>query len=70
MPELGGDTAIAQIVQIRTEKNKEVLKRYTPEQRQIRNKWLAKFVETEETASKDKDKMVVEFFKMFSKKGV
>ena len=36
---LGPDTPLGRIVQIRTETDKDALEQYTPEMREIRNKW-------------------------------
>ena len=35
------DTPLGRIVQIRSEKDKEILKNYTPEQRRIRAEWAS-----------------------------
>ena len=39
---LGPDTALGRIVSIRSEEDKEVLKRFTKEQKRIRNEWRAR----------------------------
>lgn len=36
---LSSDTALARVVAIRSEEDREVLKRFTPEQRRIRSEW-------------------------------
>jgi hypothetical protein len=36
---LGSDTPLGKIVAIRSENDREVLKRFTPEQRKIRGEW-------------------------------
>ena len=36
------ETPLGKVVAIRTEKNPEILKNYTPEQKKIRNEWLRK----------------------------
>ena len=42
MEGLSGETPLGQIISIRAEKDPEKLKQFTPEQRRIRNKYLAK----------------------------
>nr|DAE16534.1 MAG TPA: hypothetical protein [Siphoviridae sp. ctqBH20] len=39
---LGPDTALGRIVSIRSEEDKEILKRFTKEQKRIRNEWRAR----------------------------
>lgn len=39
---LGPDTALGRIISIRSEEDKEVLKRFTKEQKRIRNEWRAR----------------------------
>lgn len=39
---IGTETPLGRIVSIRSETDKNVLKRYTKEQRRIRNEWLQK----------------------------
>lgn len=39
---LNGETPLGHIVAIRSEKDKERLKKFTPEERKIRNDWLSK----------------------------
>ena len=39
---LGPDTALGRIVSIRSEEDKEALKRFTKEQKRIRNEWRAR----------------------------
>lgn len=39
---LDSKTALGRIVSIRSEKDKDVLKHFTPEQRKIRSEWLAR----------------------------
>lgn len=39
---IGPETPLGRIVSIRSETDKNVLKRYTKEQRRIRNEWLQK----------------------------
>lgn len=36
---LSPDTALARVIAIRSEEDKDVLKRFTPEQRRIRSEW-------------------------------
>ena len=36
------DTPLGQIVTIRSEKDREVIKRFTPDQKRIRNEWVLK----------------------------
>lgn len=36
------DTALGRIVAIRAETNKDILKRFTKEQRRIRNEWMSR----------------------------
>lgn len=36
---LSSDTALARVVAIRSEEDREVLKRFSPEQRRIRSEW-------------------------------
>lgn len=38
------ETPLGKVVAIRTEKNPEILKNFTPEQKKIRNEWLRKSV--------------------------
>ena len=38
------ETPLGKVVAVRTEKNPEVLKNFTPEQKKIRNDWLRKSV--------------------------
>lgn len=46
---LGAETPLGNVVAIRSEKDKNVLKKFTPEQRRIRSEWLNK-------VAKDKEK--------------
>lgn len=39
---LSPDTALARVIAIRAEEDKDVLKRFTPEQRRIRSEWRAR----------------------------
>ena len=39
---LNGETALGNVVRIRSEKNPEVLKKFSPEEKRIRNDWLKK----------------------------
>lgn len=39
---LKGDTPLGNIIRIRKEKDPEVLKKFTPEESEIRNEWLTK----------------------------
>ncbi len=39
---INGETPLGNIVRIRSEKNPEMLKKFTPEEKRIRNKWLNK----------------------------
>lgn len=65
---LGGlmaKTPLGQIISIRSENDKEVLKNFTPSQREIRNKWRNRYVK--KIISMDKkeaERQVLEFQKM------
>lgn len=39
---LSPDTALARVIAIRSEEDKDVLKRFTPEQRRIRSEWRSR----------------------------
>lgn len=62
-------TPLGQVVQIRSEENKDVLKNFTPEQHRIRNEWRSRKVEALTDYEKgEKIKEIQEIFaKAFSK---
>lgn len=68
---LNGETPLGHIVSIRSEKDKERLKNFTPEERKIRNDWISKHRKVV-TNKEEYDKAMTgfaEIFKSLSKKG-
>lgn len=68
---LCGDTPLGRIVSIRSEKDQERLKHFTPEERKIRNEWAMRNRKII-TDKKEYDKAMMgfaEMFKSLSKKG-
>lgn len=66
------DTPLGQIVGIRSEKDKNTLKQFTPEQRKIRNDWIRRQAneKLKDTSKLDKDfeQLSSMFKKMFGNK--
>lgn len=66
------DTPLGQIVSIRAEKDKEVLKHFTPEQRRIRSEWRNRKWSSKSVKKKTGNQMLLnfqmEFKNAFSKK--
>ena len=50
---LGPDTALGRIVSIRAEKNKDILKEFTPDMRRIRNEWLTRNAKNKSLSERD-----------------
>lgn len=68
---LNGETPLGHIVSIRSEKDKERLKRFTPEERKIRNEWASRHRKVI-TDKAEYDKAMTgfaEMFKSLSQKG-
>ena len=68
---INGETPLGHIVSIRSEKDPERLKRFTPEERRIRNEWAMRHRKVV-TDKKEYDKAMMgfaEMFKSLSKKG-
>lgn len=68
---LNGETPLGHIVSIRSEKDKERLKNFTPEERKIRNEWASRHRKVI-TDKSEYDKAMAgfaEMFKSLSKKG-
>lgn len=69
---LGGimpDTPLGQVIEIRSEENKEMLKLYSPTQRAIRNEWrsrMARDMQKGKTED-DMDKLMGSIEKMFAR---
>lgn len=57
------DTPLGNIVSIRSEDDKEVLKRFTPEQKRIRSEWQKKNVK--QVSKSEMDKILTQFQDMF-----
>jgi hypothetical protein len=68
---LNGETPLGHIVSIRSEKDKERLKQFTPEERKIRNDWISKHrkVITNKTEYDKAMTGFAEMFKSLSMKG-
>ena len=68
---LNGDTALGNVVRIRSEKDFEKIKNFTPEEKRIRNEWLSKH-QIIQISKENYDKAMDSFKNMFialSKKG-
>lgn len=51
------ETPLGQIVSIRSETNKEIIKAFTPEQKRIRNEWLSKEAERASASMTEEEKV-------------
>lgn len=69
---LMSDTPLGQMVSIRSETDKNIIKNFTPEQRKIRNDWILRKVNNKlndkNQLDKDMENLANVFKKMFSKK--
>lgn len=63
------DTPLGQIVAIRAEEDKEVLKRFTPEQRRIRSEWRRRVVKIDKDSYRTAMKGLEELFRAMAGKG-
>lgn len=61
------ETPLGQIVSIRSEENKEILKYFTPDQHRIRNDWRAQHSEVEDMTNAEKEKDNAEIQEMLQK---
>jgi len=68
------DTPLGQIVSIRSEKDKKVIKAFSPDQRRIHSEWQLKIankkLENLEQLNKEMEQLSKVFATMFGKKGV
>lgn len=65
---LGADSPLCRIVRIRSEKDGNVLKSYTPEQHRIRNDWIARHRSSgnaSEQIIRERDEFLKRFAEMF-----
>lgn len=59
-------TPLGQIVSIRSEENKEMLKNFTPEQHRIRNEWRLKNNPVKHMSEEEKEKSVKQIQEIFA----
>ena len=68
---LSPETNFVQVVLIRTETDKDKIKRFNQYQKEIKRKWNAKFIEEDFKTSEEQmlfnSKLVIDFFKNFCK---
>lgn len=62
---LGPKTPLGEVAQIRSEKDKEILKHFTPQQKKIRSDWQRRKIKKVTNINKYNNDMVM-FEKMFS----
>lgn len=60
---LAPDTALGRVVQIRAEKDKDVIKHFSPEQKRIRSEWLAR--KAKAMTKEEMNAVIADFEKMF-----
>lgn len=60
------ETPLGQVVQIRSENDREKLKNFTPEQKRIRNEWRANMTKQAEWTDAEKEEAVKQFQSMIS----
>lgn len=62
-------TPLGQVVQIRSEENKDILKNFTPEQHRIRNEWRNRQMEeyNKSMTDEEKKKKIEELQQIFAK---
>lgn len=58
-------TPLGQVVSIRSEENKDILKNFTPEQHRIRNEWRNRQVES--MTDEEKENQIKELQEIFAK---
>lgn len=61
------ETPLGQMVSIRAEENKDMLKHFTPEQHSIRNAWRSKHSRLDEMTDEEKEKSVKSLQDVFAK---
>ncbi|MBS4534974.1 hypothetical protein GOQ29_05000 [Clostridium sp. D2Q-14] len=59
------ETPLGQIIQVRSEEDKDILKTFTAEQKRIRSEWRSRF--TEKVSEKDAEAAIREFQEMMAK---
>jgi hypothetical protein len=60
------ETPLGQVVQIRSENDREKLKNFTPEQKRIRNDWRSRMTKTVEWTDEEKAEAVKQFQTMIA----
>lgn len=61
------ETPLGQIVSIRSEENKDILKNFTKEQHEIRNNWRSRVNPVRDMSDEDKEKSTREFQEIIMK---
>lgn len=59
------ETPLGQIIQIRSEEDKDILKNFTTEQKRIRSEWRSRFAK--KVSEKDAEAAIKEFQQMMAK---
>lgn len=62
------DTPLGQVVAIRSENDKDMLKHFTPEQHRIRNEWRSRHIKKFTTMSKKEAEKQIKIFQEMMKK--
>lgn len=65
---LNSKTPLGQVISIRSENDKDILKHFTPEQHRIRNEWRSRNVKKLTTMSKEEAERQIKAFQDMCKK--
>lgn len=65
---LNSKTPLGQVISIRSENDKDILKHFTPEQHRIRNEWRSRYVNKIVTMDKKEAERQVQIFQDMCKK--